>query len=448
MKQNHHRSKAAIFGVAVFAVVLTACSTNSGTKTSDGTGEPNLPEPKPSEPVELVFYGNSTQPEEYFNTYYGDAIRKKFPNHTITYLQRTKGNEIENLVASGTRFDIYYATVGNFESALQTYGLELDMEPLIKKHGIDTSTFEPTLLEAMKQNTGGHIFGIPVQTGVEVLYYNKSLFDKFGVSYPKDGMTWDDAADLSRKLTREDSGVQYYGYSTTIEHMLRMNQFSLPRVDAKTGKPTIQTDAKWKNVYETLFGNMMQGEAYRQRFNSNSTLVATNAFIKTKEVAMFSFLSQLYLTNPSEMQAMEWDLVTLPTFKELPGIGSQSYPMFFGVTKLSKQPDAATEVLKFMASEEFQIGLSRKGWMPSLTSDAVRQAYAQDTPFKDKNFKSLFVKPAPISFAPSYDPDLIRHYTKIATDILKGSTDLNTAFRTAEEASAKTIEENNKRSGQ
>jgi multiple sugar transport system substrate-binding protein len=439
MNGKGNRSKTAIAGFVSLAVILTACSTDKGSGPQDGKTGADTPAPKPSEPVELVFYGNSTQPEEYFNTYYGDAIRKKFPDYKIAYLQRTKGNEIENLVASGTRFDIYYATVGNFESALQSYGLQLDMNELIKKHGIDTSKFEPTLLEAMKLNTGGSIFGLPVQTSVEILYYNKSLFDKFGVSYPKDGMTWDNAAELSAKLTREEGGVQYYGYTTTINHMLRMNQFSLPRVDPKTGKPTINTDARWKTYYETLYGKMMAGEAYKKRFTENSTLAASDAFIKTKEAAMYAFPSQLYLTNPEEMKAMEWDIVSLPVFKELPGIGSQSYPMFFGVTKLSKQPDAAAEVLKYMVSEEFQLGLARKGWMSSLTSEAVRKAYAQDTPFKDKNYKALFVKPAPIAYAPEYDPSLISNYIKPALDMLQGKVDLNTSLRMAEEEATKTI---------
>lgn len=443
MKRKNNRSRAAIVGFVSFAVALTACSTSKEGGTPNGQAGTDMPARKSSEPAELTFYGNSTQSAEYFDTYYGNALRKKFPQHTIRYLQRTSGNTTESYVASGTKFDIYYATVGNFESALQTFDLQVDMTDLIRKHGIDTSAFEPTLLEAMKLNTGGAIYGIPIQTSVETLYYNKSLFDKFGVAYPKDGLTWDDAAALSARLTREDGGVQYYGFTTTINHMLRMNQFSIPRVDPKTGKPTIQTDPRWKTYFETLYTKVMAGEAYRNRFLANGTLAASEAFINRKEAAMYAFPSQLYLTNPEEMKAMEWDIATLPTFKELPGVGSQSYPMFFGVTKLSKQPDAAMEVLKYMASEEFQIELARKGWMSTLQKESVRQAYGQDTPFKDKNYKALFSKPAPIAYAPEYDPTLISNYSRIALKLLTGSHDLNTAFRIAEEEALKTINEAN-----
>ena len=72
-----------------------------------------------------------------------------------------KATTLPELVATRTPIDIYYATVGNFESALKTYDLQVDMTELIKKHGIDTSRFEPTLLTAMRGNTGGPLFGLP-----------------------------------------------------------------------------------------------------------------------------------------------------------------------------------------------------------------------------------------------------------------------------------------------
>ncbi|MDF2716492.1 MAG: extracellular solute-binding protein family 1 [Paenibacillus sp.] len=430
-------------GVTMTAV-LCAASLLSTACGSEKAGNPD-PVSKPGEPVELTFYGNSIQSQDYFNRYYGDAIRSKFPDYKINYLQldnAVKATTLPELVATRTPIDIYYATVGNFESALITYDLQVDMTELIKKHGIDTSRFEPTLLDAMRGNTGGPLFGLPIQTGVQALYYNKGIFDKFGLAYPKDGMTWDDAAELSKKLTRFADGKQIYGFGATFGHTIRSNAFSLARVDKKTETPTIGADSRWKTFFETLFVKMMPGDAYNQRFVQNTTLDGINGFIKDQDVAMLAFFSQLYLTNPEELKPMNWDIVSLPTFRELPGVGSQHYPMYFGVTKLSRNADAATEVLKYMVSDEFQLGLARKGWMSSLRTEKVRQEYAQDTPFKDKNFKALFMnKPAPIAPAPIYDPALVVHYTAAAYSILKGTADINTAFRAAEEAAAKTIKD-------
>lgn len=429
-------------------LMLSACSSGGGSDVADrqqgkGTDAP-AQTAKPAEPVNLVFFGNSTQTEQYFNTYYGDALRKKFPDYKFTYIQKNTpgGIDLPGLVASKTQIDIFYATVGNFESSLVAYDLHVDMEPYMKKLAIDTSRLEPSQLEAMKLNTGGRIYGLPVQSNVETLYYNKAIFDKFGVAYPLDGLTWDELAEMSGKLTRRDGDKPYYGFGTTFDHILKTNPFSLARVDPKTEKPTIDSDPRWKTFYDTVFVRTMRDEAYRQSYNSGGKLNHINSFLKDQNVALFPYMAQLYLTNPEELKTMEWDIATYPTFKELPQTGSQALPMYFGVTKLSKHPDAAAEVLKYMVSDEYQLTLARKGWMPSVMTAEVQKQYAQDTPFPDKNYAALFKhKPAPIAYAPEYDPQLMTVYTVAASDLVKGVADMNTIFRQAAEKAAKIVEE-------
>lgn len=43
-------------------------------------------------------------------------------------------------------------------------------------------------IDFLRRNSNGAILG------VAGLYYNKEIFDKFGVGYPKDRMTWPEAA--------------------------------------------------------------------------------------------------------------------------------------------------------------------------------------------------------------------------------------------------------------
>lgn len=40
-----------------------------------------------------------------------------------------------------------------------------------------------------------------------------------------------------------------------------------------------------------------------------------------KEVAMFSYLSSLYYAWLEEMKAIDWDIVSMPSFKDLPKVG-------------------------------------------------------------------------------------------------------------------------------
>ncbi|MDF2663251.1 MAG: extracellular solute-binding protein family 1, partial [Paenibacillus sp.] len=166
-----------------------------------------------------------------------------------------------------------------------------------------------------------------------------------------------------------------------------------------------------------------------------------DALTKDQYLGMFVFLSQMPFTVP-EMKTMNWEMVSLPTFKELPNVGSQSYPSYFTITSLSKSKEAAMEVLKYLISDEYQMEISRKGTMPVLKNEAVQKAYAQDTEYKDKNFASVFYnKFAPISPKSIYDVAVEKTYTKDIGLIAKGEIDINTAFRNAEEAAAKAIAE-------
>jgi multiple sugar transport system substrate-binding protein len=423
----------------VSAAILAACGKSDGGSTKLGKAEAvdtNIP-------VTFNFFGNSAQDQDYFNRYYGDALKKKFPKYTFNYIQKVTGVDFASLIAAGTPIDFYYATIGNLESALLQYGMEVDMTDLIKMYGLDTTKFEPSQLNAMRLNTGGKVYGVPIQGNIQIMYYNKGIFDRFGVAYPKDNMTWDDAAELTKKLTRSDGGKQFFGFGQSTSHILRSNQLSLARFDAKTNLPIITTETKWKLFYETIYQKMMPGEAYKKAFtDSPSKLGSINTFMKDQDTAMFAFFAQMHLTNPNELKTFDWDVVTLPTFKEAPGIGSQQYPMMFGITKQTKNVPAAMEVLKYMSGEEYQVGLARKGWMSSLTLPAVQKEYGQDTEFKDKNWKSLFaLKPAPIPYTPDFDPSLVNAYVAIVPDVVKQTSDLNTLFRGVDEKSKKIMEE-------
>src|SRR5690606_6581636 len=119
------------------------------------------------------------------------------------YIQAEKDKTgLPEMVATGNKFDIFFASIGNYESALFEHKLERDMTPLIESTKMDLSRIEPSVIEAMKKISGGKMYGIPVFNNNLVLYYNKAICDKFGVGYPKDGMTWDEALTLAKKLDR------------------------------------------------------------------------------------------------------------------------------------------------------------------------------------------------------------------------------------------------------
>lgn len=426
---------ATVISLSLLAAVTAGC----GAKANDGEGS-GAAAAKPSEPVEIVFYSSNGDPAESFDYRFGNSIRKKFPNYTIKYIQSAKGSTMPELLTAGTKFDIFFISTGNYESMMFENGLEIDMDELVKKHKVDLSKLEPTVVEGIRQSSGGKLTGIPIHTNNMVLYFNKALFDKFGVSYPKDGMTWDQMLDIAKKMTRNEGGTQYFGFTTSPNHILRMNPYSIPNVDLKTQTPTIASNDKWKSFFQNVFLDPFTDAGYKQYLDKANKVPDINSFLKDQNVAMYAYLSSLVYVLPDDLQKLNWDMVSLPTFKDLPGVGSQSYPFYFGITKLSKHPDESMEVLKYMLSDDFQMELSRKGIMPVVKNEAVQNALGQDSPFKDKNFKSVFFnKFAPIPAKAPYDANIVTNYAKYADQVIKQKLDINTAFRQSEEEAVKFI---------
>lgn len=90
-------------------------------------------------------------------------------------------------------------------------GVLENLDPYIQQSNYDLNDYWPALLESAKYNNS--VYGLPRDISVEVLYYNKTLFDEAGIAYPTKDWTWDDLRSAAEKLTviEANGRVQRYG---------------------------------------------------------------------------------------------------------------------------------------------------------------------------------------------------------------------------------------------
>ncbi|WP_193556103.1 ABC transporter substrate-binding protein [Paenibacillus ginsengarvi] len=419
----------------LMALLLAACgSTASIGKEggSAGTDSASGVETTPSKgPVKLVFYSTSGWTPEAFNERFGDAMRKKFPEYTIEYIQSGKGAGLADLMAAGQQIDVFWQAVDVTIQQMQEYKLEYDMSDLIKKHNLDLGTLEKSSIDAVRALSDGKMYALPLVINTAALYYNKDLFDKFGVPYPKDGMTWDEVIELAKRMNRTDGGQTYYGLGTSITHNLSLNPQSVPYVDRKTEKATILTDSRWKSIFENMV------EAYKTAGGAGKN---PTQFVQDKNIAMTEGLANLFLNL--DMTTLNWDMITYPTYKEATGKAPQPYPTLFGITSTSKFKDEAFQVLKHMLSEQEQLSLSERAVIPVLQKDNVLKAFGTKSKYQGKNFQSIVSRKfSPMPDKTKYDSKAQPIYNKYVPDVAKGDLDLNTAFRKIDEDMTKMIAE-------
>src|SRR5690606_10319961 len=137
--------------------------------------------------------------------------------------------------------------------------------------------------------------------------YNKDLFDKFGVSYPKEGITYAEIVELTNRLTREEGGVQYKGYNVTWN--MFNDQLSLPLVDPNTNKALVDSLPGYKQIFE--FGN----EFYKIPGTKNES--DREMFFAQRRQAMSSYWISDVVKNFSlpDNQSINWDMTVNPVFQ-------------------------------------------------------------------------------------------------------------------------------------
>jgi multiple sugar transport system substrate-binding protein len=431
MKKRWMTGVAWALAVGLVTSGMAGCSKN---KESPGATE----QPISQEPVELTIVTNAGHTEESFNMRFGDSLRKKFPNYTIKFIPNSVIS-FADLAATNTMVDIVYAAILDFGRGPIQYGMAYDMTDLAKKMNIDLGRIGVDWFGGLSPMWGGKLYGLPISIETLTLFYNRDLFDKFGFPYPKDGLTWEDVFELNARLTRVDGNTHYAGLAIAATQHFSLNSLSLPYVDPKTEKSTLsQQENLWKRLYETIAVRPVAAPGYRDKVLALNRLPNESDFLK-QEVAMFAGLVHSPLSY-KEMANINWDMVTYPTYPEAPNTGAQANLLLFGVTNMSKHKEQAMEVVKYLYSDEFQKITSADGNVPVVINDATKAVFAQNTYYKDRNVKSVFLqKMATLSARTVYDPDVSAVYRNRLNDLAKGTIDLNTMMRQTEEEVNKLI---------
>ncbi|MDF2724148.1 MAG: extracellular solute-binding protein family 1, partial [Paenibacillus sp.] len=345
------------------------------------------------------------------------------------------GQRYADLITAGTLPDIIYESNSLAKGSIIENNFQYDLDELVKKNKFDLNRFEPNvLMQARYSNSGSKLYGLPYSVNRYALVYNKDLFDKFGVAYPKDGMTWDETYTLAQRLTRQDGGASYQGFAmnTPANYMLN-NQLSLDPLHEKEDKANVLTDG-WKLLYENL----------RRFYQIPNTSVTNTNFTNGQLAMMVGALSISQFNQFAQNPQLNWDLVAVPTLKEAPKTGFKPAGLSMFITQTSKHKEEAFQVADYLVSEEFQTVFARNGGGTTLASEKVRSVAGQDVPaLKGKNTKALYYYALAPSSPPRADQltNVSVNFANSFSKMIETNIDTNTALRTLDEEINKLIAE-------
>jgi multiple sugar transport system substrate-binding protein len=439
----------AICGSVLLATAACSSGGSASTANKEATSQSEAvkspaaqdPPAEIKQPVELTIYTDTSANGLGFDATYdgfmdalGKHVQKKYPNISFKLLFRAGAGAVENLVAAKTPFDIRIGAAGMLFNN-EDLKIATDMTAAAKKYKFDLTRLQPLSLDWVYTNSNQKLAALPITLDKSVLYYNKDLFDKFGVSYPKDDMTWDETAQLSRRLTRTDSGDSYYGFNsdTAWSNNFLRNQLSQSYLDAKTHQATYGNGV-WKQIFDTFLPFYETDRSAKYLL----TGAYVDKFVKDQRLAMMKGDTDAYVQFPD---TLKWDVVSLPKFKELPNVNEGGGYLYMSVSTLGAHPDEAFLAISALLSDEAQTSLSRNGKYPVLTSQQIQNQFGADVAqLKGKNVKGMLTG----TFAP---PILLDPYTLAVlgdlntafSEAANKTKDVNTALRDAAEVSNKKV---------
>ncbi|MDF2724862.1 MAG: extracellular solute-binding protein family 1 [Paenibacillus sp.] len=423
------------------AVVLAACSQGGTDSAKEGVkkSENESAAPVVTEKANLdVFVMNSITDDE-IKRLWVDPLSKKYPHITLTISRVASGGAgLSKELAGGHKPDLIF--YNPYMQDLLEIDIPLDLRELMKKHKISLAGFDKQITDAI-QGFGpkGEVYAIPFVQNAFLTLYNKSLFDKFGQAYPKDGMTWADAIEVTKKMSRSDNGIQYRGIEPLVIGGIHRLAFpmSIKYMDAAQNKAYI--DPKWKSLFQLAM------DIYAIPNNRPEKLGdPANDFFKNQTLAMWPGYTTHVMNQLKALTTMEWDMVQYPSFPDYPNLAIMTDFNNFIISKTSKYPDQAMQAISVFVSDQVQADSARTGRIPAASSkvDLTKEFAADVAVLKGKNLPAIFKsKSAP--FAPSHEYDLhVRNEILNAfSSVFAGTADINTALRAAEEKANQKIAE-------
>lgn len=405
-----------------------------GTTTQSPTTAPTATPEVKKDPITLTVFGLGVQEQE-FNDRFRAVLEKKFPYIKLQYIPPDKGNSLAELIARGETPDLIRTDVPNLKNNYLDLKLGTDLNEYVKKYNYDLKRFNPSFVQEMiDAGQSSALYGIPYPAYFPmVLTYNKDLFDKFGVDYPKDGMTFDEVYELAKKMSRAEGGTVYRGFSANIMAMLRDNPFGYPILDPNADQ--LYDPEKWKSLF-TNFKRFY--ELSNNKIEATRPAEINDAFKKGNVAMQINQYSQ-YTPIPKEIN---WDIVSYPTMAGAPKKMVWRGPAYWSIAATSKHKDEAFQVIMAMVSDEVQLADSKKGILPTVVNKSIKDAYGQDRPdLQNKNIKSLFYYEEWAPYSPKRKPGSANVATVVQQDsmaqtfhdVAADKVDINTGLRKLDE---------------
>jgi multiple sugar transport system substrate-binding protein len=268
--------------------------------------------------------------------------------------------------------------------ALAQDRLLLPLDSMMKESGMKPEDFVPAVIETIREHGDGRrLYALSPTFNASALFYNKALFTRQNVAPPTDGMTWEDALILARRLASGSGPEAVYGITFSLwgsaDPFADMDTYAAPlrlrMFDDEAERMTVKSSG-WEEVWSTfrsLYADGVLPTAEAGVTEGGLTGVHRNRPFFAGKAAMtvgnFSLIQELNEFNRVAdrlgMEPVDWGVVPLPVHPQKPDTGLMSIGRLMGINAGASNPEDAWAFIRFHHGEARAKQLARN---PSVMS--------------------------------------------------------------------------------
>ncbi len=241
--------------------------------------------------------------------------------------------------------------------------------------------FFPEVLKACQHE--GRYFFLASGMNLSLLYYNRTLFDRAGVAYPTTEWTWDDYVAAGKAIMKlPDAGrggvwgadmmTGWWGEWLIFVRQAGGRLFNDDLTECMLDSP------------EAIAGlHLYIDRIFKHHFAPESGFGPNNEFASGKLAMWYGGHIERWKTY-NAIPGLDWDIQVLP-IGPAGRTGGEIAVRAYGVTRTSRHPEAAWELMKFMVSpenlrEQIKLGQLpvRKSLADEMLADPARTAHPQN----------------------------------------------------------------------
>mgnify|MGYP001274487482 CR=1 FL=1 len=374
------RARRLMFFMLVLALLTAACS-SGGTREEAG-GEPVT--------LKVMYWNDQSFHSDYGMLYYAMNPNVEFEVASTAKIRLSEGDNYKDKLDEFIREekpDILMLDLEQYEEYAAD-GRLVSLESYLTRDKVDLDGFVPGLIELMRSKGGGEVYGLTPYFASQAVYYNKDLFDRYGIDYPTDRMSWEELLHLAARFPSDGSGEDRV-YGLNIGYYTDLFQFGqrigmtlgLREINPADMRVLVDSDS-WARVYEMALDALRSGALYKVEaadfeggYDSYDEYLLRDPFISGKAAMTIDGLYMMQQIREAQEYVPDkavknWDLVTVPVDPANPDYTNDiSFYNIFAINAESMSRDAAWDFIRYIHSDDYARVMSKvlSGTIPVRT---------------------------------------------------------------------------------